>query len=106
MISAGQRRADRTSTALFRIFQELLTNVARHAGATRVDVIMQRNADMLTLEVQDNGRGITSAEMLNPRSLGLLGMRERVLPFNGRIEIDGVRGKGTQVTVSIPLGPE
>lgn len=94
------------STALFRIFQEVLTNVARHAGATRVDVLMQRDADMLTLEVQDNGRGITSTEMLNPRSLGLLGMRERVLPFNGRIEINGVRGKGTQVTVSIPLGLE
>jgi len=61
---------------------------------------------MLTLEVRDNGKGITSAELLNPKSLGLLGMRERVLPFSGRIEINGVRGKGTQVTVSIPLGSE
>jgi signal transduction histidine kinase len=94
------------STALFRIFQEVLTNVARHASATRVDVFMQRDADMLTLEVRDNGKGITPAEILNPKSLGLLGMRERVLPFGGRIEINGVRGKGTQVTVSIPLAPE
>jgi len=94
------------STALFRIFQEVLTNVARHASATRVDVCMQRDADLLTLEVRDNGKGIASAEILNPKSLGLLGMRERVLPFNGRIEINGVRGKGTQVTVSIPLGLE
>jgi signal transduction histidine kinase len=94
------------STALFRIFQEVLTNVARHASATRVDVFMRRDADMLTLEVQDNGKGITPAEILNPKSLGLLGMRERVLPFSGRIEIHGVRGRGTQVTVSIPLGPE
>jgi signal transduction histidine kinase len=94
------------ATALFRIFQEVLTNVARHASATRVDVFMQREANMLTLEVRDNGKGITSGEILNRKSLGLLGMRERVLPFNGRIEIDGVNGKGTQVTVSIPLGPE
>lgn len=94
------------STALFRIFQEVLTNVARHAGATRVDVCMRRSTNLLTLEVRDNGRGITPIEMLDPKSLGLLGMRERVLPYDGTIEINGVRGKGTQVTVAIPLGPD
>lgn len=93
------------STALFRIFQEVLTNVARHANATRVDVTMQREAGTLTLEVRDNGKGIAAAALRNPKSLGLLGMRERVLPYDGRIEINGARGKGTQVTVSIPLGP-
>jgi len=90
------------STAVFRIFQEVLTNVARHANATRVDVHMRLDADLLKLQIQDNGKGITPAEIQNPKSLGILGMRERVLPFDGRIEISGIRGKGTQVAVSIP----
>jgi len=91
------------STAMFRIFQEVLTNVVRHANATRVDVCMRQDADALTLEVQDNGRGITAAEMHSSKSLGLLGMRERVLLFSGKLEINGSRGRGTQVTVSLPL---
>ena len=90
------------STAVFRIFQEVLTNVARHANATRVDVSMRRDQARLTLEVRDNGKGIASASIHDPRSLGLLGMRERVLPFDGKIEISGSRGKGTQVLVSLP----
>jgi len=91
------------STAVFRIFQEVLTNVARHANATRVDVFMRQDADTLTLEVQDNGRGISAAEMRGSKSLGLLGMRERVLLFSGTLDINGTRGRGTQVTVSLPL---
>ena len=94
------------STAVFRIFQEVLTNVARHANATKVNAFMRLSADTLTLEVQDNGKGITPAELLNPKSLGLLGMRERVLPFDGRIKINGIRSKGTQVMVSVPLRPD
>ena len=91
------------STAVFRIFQEVLTNVVRHANATRVDVCMRQDADSLTLEVQDNGRGITAVEMHSSKSLGLLGMRERVLLFSGKLDINGSRGRGTQVTVSLPL---
>jgi signal transduction histidine kinase len=91
------------STAVFRIFQEVLTNVARHANATRVDVFMHQDADTLTLEVQDNGRGITAAETRGSKSLGLLGMRERVLLFSGKLDINGTRGRGTQVMVSLPL---
>jgi signal transduction histidine kinase len=90
------------STALFRIFQEVLTNVARHANATRVDVSMRCDEARFTLEVQDNGKGIAAATIHDPRSLGLLGMRERVLPFAGNIEISGSRGKGTRVVVSLP----
>jgi len=92
------------STALFRIFQEVLTNVARHANATRVDVSMRRDEARLTLEVQDNGKGIASSSIQDPRSLGLLGMRERVLPFDGNIEISGSRSKGTRVVVLLPNG--
>lgn len=93
------------STAAFRIFQEVLTNVARHANASRVEVCMRMEAGRLRLEVWDNGKGIPAAKVSSPGSLGLLGMRERVLPFDGRIEIHGAPGKGTQVSVSIPLGP-
>ncbi len=91
------------STALFRIFQELLTNVARHANATRVNVALTEGEDALALCVEDNGRGIKETEAQSPRSLGFLGLRERVLAFGGAIEVKGDEGKGTRVCVSIPV---
>lgn len=90
------------STAVFRVFQEVLTNVARHAHATRVDVSLRSGEAGFTLEVRDNGKGIAPAALHDPKSLGLLGMRERVLPFAGNIEIDASPGKGTRVVVSVP----
>lgn len=93
------------STAVFRVFQEVLTNVARHANATRVDVSMRTEETGLMLEVRDNGKGIPPAAVDDPKSLGLLGMRERVLPFAGSIEISASRGKGTRVLVSVPNAP-
>lgn len=92
------------STAAFRIFQELLTNVARHANATRVDIAMRTDSGALVLTVEDNGKGIEESAVFDAKSLGLLGMRERVLPFGGTVEIAGVRGSGTKGVVSIPLG--
>lgn len=92
------------STAAFRIFQELLTNVARHAEATRIDVDVRVDDGALVVLVEDNGKGIDEAAAYRPKSLGFLGMRERVLPFGGKIEITGVRDRGTKVRVSIPLG--
>jgi len=89
------------STALFRIFQELLTNVARHANATKVGVQLA-DSDLLTLKVEDNGRGIQDQEFESPKSLGFLGLRERVLAFGGSIDVKGQEGKGTSVSVSIP----
>ncbi|HEX9395301.1 MAG TPA: response regulator [Burkholderiales bacterium] len=90
------------STAAFRIFQELLTNVVRHAAATRIDVAVQSAPGGLLLTVEDNGRGIEAAALDSPNSLGLIGMRERVLPFGGSIDFAGERGKGTRVKVVIP----
>jgi signal transduction histidine kinase len=90
------------ATALFRIFQELLTNVARHANATRVNVSLT-DTPQLVLEIEDNGRGIRDEESGSSRSLGFLGMRERVQPFGGSIEVKGQEGKGTKVSVAIPL---
>ncbi|HXF80102.1 MAG TPA: response regulator [Usitatibacter sp.] len=91
------------STALFRIFQELLTNVARHANATRVNAKLTDGDTALALSVEDNGRGITNKEIESPRSLGFLGLRERVLAFGGTIDVRGEEGRGTRVSVTIPI---
>jgi PAS domain S-box-containing protein len=90
------------STAIFRIFQELLTNIARHAKATRVEVSLKRKAGALELRVKDNGRGIRKSEIANSRSLGLIGIRERVLAFGGRVEIVGIPRRGTRIVVRLP----
>ena len=91
------------STALFRICQEALTNVTRHAGASAVSVRMQREGNTLVLEVQDNGKGIAEKDLLQRRSFGLLGMRERATLEGGELQITGQPGKGTTVLVRLPL---
>jgi signal transduction histidine kinase len=95
--------------AVFRIFQEALTNVARHSRATKVAVVLREGErslfgdESLDLEIRDNGRGITEEEVLNPESLGLLGMKERVLAFGGELSICGAPGGGTTLILKIPL---
>ena len=91
------------STALFRIFQEALTNVARHSQATRVRVDLRQEGPQVVLTIIDNGRGITSEERNAPDSLGLLGMRERTEYLGGTFAVIGAPGKGTTVTVRLPL---
>jgi NO-binding membrane sensor protein with MHYT domain len=91
------------ATALFRILQEALTNILRHAQATRVNITIEEEEGEFVLRIRDNGRGITEAEKTRPRSLGLIGMRERAQLIGGKIEITGVTGKGTVLTVRIPL---
>jgi signal transduction histidine kinase len=90
------------TTAIFRIFQETLTNVTRHAEATRVDVRLGRENGNIVLEVRDNGRGIAEERLSRSRSLGILGMRERALLLGGELTISGAPGKGTIVRVLIP----
>jgi PAS domain S-box-containing protein len=92
---------DRT-TAIFRIFQETLTNVSRHAEATQVDVRLGREDGNIVLEVRDYGRGIGEEQFAASRSLGILGMRERALLLGGVLTIRGAPGKGTIVRVVIP----
>jgi len=94
---------DEQATALFRIFQEILTNVVRHAGAKNVAVRFEVNAGSFVLEVRDDGRGITPTEAASSTSLGLLGMRERAALLGGSVEIDGVPDGGTTVVVRIPM---
>ena len=91
------------ATALFRIFQETLTNVARHANATEVRVQLARDDGNLTLEVHDNGRGLGEEELSAGGSLGILGMRERALLLGGEFNITGAPGKGTTVRVRVPV---
>ncbi|MCG6917946.1 MAG: histidine kinase [Deltaproteobacteria bacterium] len=91
------------STTMFRIFQETLTNVIRHARATKVEVWLEERKGRIVLEVTDNGRGITEAEISDPKSFGLIGMRERVEFIDGEITILGYPGKGTRITVTLPL---
>ena len=94
------------STALYRICRELLTNVVRHAGATAVTVALKRHGEQLSLEVSDNGRGITAEQVSSSGSLGILGMRERALLLGGRLSISGGPGRGTRAVVRIPLDVE
>jgi PAS domain S-box-containing protein len=91
------------STATFRILQETLTNVARHAAASRVEITLTSDDERLVLEIKDNGKGITDSDVADSRSLGLLGMRERAQLLGGDLSISGTPGHGTLVTVTIPL---
>jgi signal transduction histidine kinase len=90
------------NTAFFRIFQESLTNVVRHAGASQVDVRLWEKEGNLWMEIKDNGRGISEAELSNTKSIGLLGMRERAALLSGEVTISGAPGQGTTVRVRIP----
>jgi len=94
---------DASSMAIFRILQESLTNVARHAGASHVWVSLTFGDGRLLLQVTDNGRGFDDAELTKLQSLGIRGMRERALSVSGEVVIEGVPGEGTTVNVSVPL---
>jgi len=89
--------------AMFRILQEILTNVIRHAQATRVVIELQEHHGHVELRVSDNGRGITEEEMRNTHSLGLLGMRERALLAGGEVSVSGEPGRGTTVIARVPV---
>ncbi len=91
------------STAAFRICQEALTNILRHAQATRVNIQLKEQEGLFILTISDNGRGITDDEKSGQRTLGLLGMRERAHLIGGKISIKGSSGKGTVITVRIPI---
>ena len=91
------------STALFRIFQEAISNVARHSGATRVIAQLRRVPDAVILVVADNGRGLVPGEKRDGPALGLLGMRERAAMLGGDTRFESLPGRGTTVTARLPL---
>ena len=93
-------------TALYRVAQEALTNIARHARASEASVVVDRQEDVIHVRIQDNGKSFDVAKVLGSRTirhLGLLGMRERVEMVGGRIKIQSVPGQGTTVTAEVPL---
>jgi PAS domain S-box-containing protein len=98
--------APATALALFRILQEALTNVARHSGAKNVRIGLTREGPSAILTIADDGRGIPPEVLARQTSLGLMGMRERVLAFGGTLELSATPGEGTTVVVRVPVGSE
>jgi PAS domain S-box-containing protein len=103
-LPADVRLDEARATTVFRIFQEAITNVVRHAGANSVQVILRATAEELTLEVRDDGRGITAAQLLDQAALGLLGMRERAEAAGGVLDVFAGPGEGTTVALRLPVG--
>ncbi len=94
------------STAIFRIFQELLTNIARHANAKAIDISLTHPGENLVLSISDDGVGMQKPESGKVESLGLLGIRERIKPWNGRLSIESIRDQGTVVEVIVPIAED
>ncbi len=92
-----------TGTTLYRIAREGLANIVRHADATTVEIALSTRNGSAVLEIRDNGRGMTQEEIDDPRSLGLLGIRERAELLGGTVTIAALPGKGTLLTVVLPL---
>lgn len=92
---------ERYSTAIYRLVQESLTNIARHAGASTAEIRLRRDGNALDIEIGDDGRGIAAGDMAKANALGLLGMRERVAALRGTMDVDG--GSGTRIAIRIPL---
>jgi len=93
-------------TVLFRVAQEALTNVDRHAQASRVEVSIQKLPTHISMKIKDNGKAFNVDSALHAKGgkrLGLLGMRERVDMVNGSFEVESTPGKGTTIAVQIPL---
>jgi signal transduction histidine kinase len=95
---------ERSAIAIFRIAQESLRNVARHADADEVDVVFESEGDTCLLEIKDNGRGFDPTAAASARnSFGLIGIQERVLMLEGKVDIISAAGRGTLIRVSIPI---
>jgi two-component system sensor histidine kinase UhpB len=91
------------ATAIFRISQEALTNVVRHANASKVSIRLREIDGKLELRISDNGKGISENDVFSASSLGLMGMRERLHPFGGELRIDGIPQVGTTLIAILPL---
>jgi signal transduction histidine kinase/serine/threonine protein kinase len=101
-----EMKNEKCDVVLFRVLQEALTNITRHARATEVDVLLKMAGGFAKLEISDNGRGIAQNKIHSKSSLGLMGIRERVSFLNGTFKIIGRKNRGTTLTVSIPVSRE
>ncbi len=95
--------SEEIANCLFRLYQESLTNIARHAQATKVITSVKINKENIILIVEDDGKGFDVNALQNKKSFGILGMKERVLSLNGKIELVSAKGKGTKIEISLPL---
>ena len=95
--------AKKQTTELFRIFQEILANIAKHSSASKVVVFLKKEQTLVTLRVKDDGIGIKESDMANKNSFGILGIRERASLMGGKMHIKGIAGKGTTISVEVPV---
>jgi signal transduction histidine kinase len=103
--SESERLPAQIETTLFRVAQEALNNIAKHARASRVDVILERRSNQVSLIVEDNGVGFDPVdEKASEERMGLAGMRERVVLVGGTISVESTPDKGTGIFVRVPLG--
>ncbi len=106
----GARLMPELETALFRVTQEAITNIAKHSGADAVLIQCLQHDDRISIEIEDDGKGFEPASLPPPaareRGLGLLGMRERVELFGGTLELDSAPGRGTRIAVTVPVVEE
>jgi signal transduction histidine kinase len=101
-LSEAANVSSEAANAMFRIVQEALTNVLRHAAATKVDIDLRHEGDQTILTITDNGRGIRKGEQDGPGTFGLVGMRERATMLRGELVVEGREGRGTTVTLRVP----
>jgi signal transduction histidine kinase len=106
----GSRLMPELETALFRVTQEAITNIAKHSGAETVLIQCLQRDDRISIEIEDDGKGFDPASLPPPaareRGLGLLGMRERIELFGGTLELDSSPGRGTRIVVNVPVVQE
>lgn len=94
------------STGIFRVYQEALTNVARHAGASRIKTTFDKSTDNWVLVIEDDGKGFDSSDVISKKTLGLVGMKERAKMFGGKLNIASMAGVGTVIRLEVPLKEE
>jgi signal transduction histidine kinase len=91
------------ATNIFRIFQETLTNVARHAQATKINSMLEQDNEMIVLTINDNGKGFDQKQIPKKNTLGIIGMGERAMMMGGELKINSTPGKGTTTILKVPL---
>jgi signal transduction histidine kinase len=98
----NDRLSEDVESALYRIIQEAITNVIRHANATRIDVLIEQRGERVVVIIEDNGTGFDPATLTHPEKLGLIGMRERAEMLGGSLTIESDTGNGTNLFVEVP----
>jgi len=102
-LSGGDKLTDSMKLPLYRIFQEAMVNIVKHAKATAIKVSLYEQDGRIFLNVEDNGIGVSEADLQKEHSFGILGMSERARKLEGNFEISGKPGEGSRIAVSVPI---